>query len=369
MVESVTTDAKAKKLPPVKPGRVDGKNSAHKSGGFIPKRLNNEIEIVLQQHKDKAAHKDKRVGQGSQDKRRTVIKGFFADLLKLRNPRYPIHSIRNLKQKHLKAVFTHLERQGQAPSTIQNKISIMRVFCEWIGKFGMVGDSTKYVEDRASVRRSMVAQEDKSWEGKGVDVMGLIQKVTEKDAAVGMWLELCLGFGLRMRESIMFRPSIEEEHGIISVREGTKGDRPRVVPIENDIQRNLLVRARALADGKTGYLGRRGRTYEQKKRRFKYIMESLGITLHEEGVTPHGLRHQYMQEKFKLLTGVDAPIKGGDINAIPEHVYRIASKKLMERAGHGRESIGSSYYGSRRRKKQVTPDTGAQASTPELVTA
>ena len=349
--EGTNKVAVGRKLPPMKPGRVDGKNSAHKSGGFIPKKLNNQIEIVLQQHKDKAAHQDKKVGQGTQDKRRTVIKGFIADLLKLRNPRYPIHSIYNLKQKHLKAVFTHLEKQGQAPSTIQNKISIMRTFCEWLGKHGMVGDSTKYVEDRASVRRTMIVQEDKSWEGNGIDVMDLIQKVTDKDESAGMWLELCLGFGLRVREAIMFRPSIDGEYGMISVLEGTKGDRPRVVPIENQVQRELVERAKALADGKTGMLGTRGKTYEQKRRRFYTVMESLGITLKVEGVTAHGLRHQYMQESFKRLTGVDSPVKGGDINSIPADEFHVATLKLVERAGHSRAMIGASYYGSRRRKK------------------
>lgn len=342
-----------RKLPPAKPGRIDGKNSAHKSGGFIPKRLNNQIEIVLQQHKDKAAHKDKKVGQGTQDKRRAVIKGFFADLIRMRNPRYSIKSIYNLKQKHLKAVFSYLEKQGQSPSTIQNKISIMRTFCVWLGKPGMVGDSLKYVEDRSSVRRTTVVQEDKSWEGNGIDVMGLIQNVTDKDESVGMWLELCLGFGLRVREAIKFRPSIDGEYGMISVLEGTKGNRPRVVPIENQVQRKLLERAKALADGKTGMLGTRGKTYEQKRRRFYTIMESVGITLKDEGVTAHGLRHQYMQESFKRLTGVDAPVKGGDINSIPANEFHVATLKLVERAGHTRPTIGASYYGSRRRKKPL----------------
>ncbi|OIQ99420.1 tyrosine recombinase XerC [mine drainage metagenome] len=352
--------AVGRKLPPAKPGRIDGKNSAHKSGGFIPKRLNSQIEIVLQQHKDEAAHKDKKVGQGTQDKRRTVIKGFFADLIRMRNPRYSIKSIYNLKQKHLRAVFIHLEKKGQAPSTIQNKISIMRTFCEWIGKYGMVGDSFMYVEDRASVRRTMVVQEDKSWEGNGINVLDLIQKVTVKDETVGMWLELCLGFGLRVREAILYRPSIDGENGNISVREGTKGDRPRTVPIENDVQRDILQRAKALADGKTGRLGIRGKTYEQKRRRFYTVLESIGITLRDEGVSAHGLRHQYMQESFKRLTGQDAPVKGGDINDIPADEFHVATLKLVERAGHTRPTIGASYYGSRRRKKPQQAKVSAE---------
>ena len=136
------------------------------------------------------------------------------------------------------------------------------------------GRFDQIVEDHASVRRSMVVQDDKSWEGNGINVMELIQKVTDKDESVGMWLELCLGFGLRVREAILYRPSIDGEYGNISVLEGTKGDRPRTVPVENDVQRDILQRAKALADGKTGMLGTRGKTYAQKRRRFYTVMRA-----------------------------------------------------------------------------------------------
>lgn len=346
-------NSKEKKLPPIKPGRVDGRNSSHRSEGFIPKKLKNEIFLMLKVNRDKAVHKKKKVGQGTQDKRETVIYGFFADLLKLK---YRIESIYSLKQKHLVAVFNHLEAQGQSPSTIQNKISIMRVFCEWAGKYGMVNDSSAYVKDRASVRRTMVAQEDKSWDGKGVDVLSKLPEIAKKDKAVALWLEICWAFGLRVRESIMSRPGVATEGKFFWVWEGTKGKRPRIVPIETQVQMDVIERAKLEADGKTGYLGERGKTYEQKRRRFYGVMESLGITLSEEGVTAHGLRHQYMQDSFKRLLGIDAPVKGGDLSQVDKDELHVASQKLMERAGHTRVSIGSSYYGSRRRK--VCLDTG-----------
>jgi len=350
----------------LKPGRVDGKNSEHRSWGFIPKKLNNEIEVLLQKNKDKAAYKDKKVGQGTQDKRRTVIKGFFADLLKMRNPRYDIRSVNGLKQKHLKAVFQYLESQGQSPSTIQNKISIMRVFCGWIGKHGMIGDSANYVEDKASVKRSMVVQEDKSWDGHGLDLMTKLPEIACMDPHAALWLEQCWAFGLRVKEAIMMRPHIAEDGPYLNIREGTKGGRSRIVPIENLVQRDVLERSKVAADQTTGFLGQRGKTYQQKVRRFYYVLECCGITLKEEGVTAHGLRHQYMHEAFLRLTGEPAPIRGGDLRNIETRVYRIASGKLMERAGHTRVTIGAGYYGSRRVKAPRADNeqgkSGAQAA-------
>ena len=343
-MNEVTQDAN----PGMKPGRINGKNSSYQSGGgFIPKKLNNEIEVMLQKHKDLAAHKDKKVGQRTQDIRRSVIKGFFSDLWKLK---YKLETIHNLKEKHLHAVFRPLEAQGQAPSTIQNKRSIMRVFCAGIGKPGMVRDSSLYVEDKLSVMRTMVAREDKSWDGKGVDISGMLEKVRNVDRTVAIELELCLAFGLRVKEAIMLRPLVcrdgSGEH--IQVREGTKGDRPRVVPIENAIQKNVLDRAEELMDKKTGFLGKRGTTLTQKRNRFYYVMKKCGITLSESDISAHGLRHQYMQESFKRLLGIEAPVKGGNLADVDADELHVASQKLMERAGHTRVTIGASYYGSRR---------------------
>ncbi len=343
-----------------KPGRIDGKNSEYRSGeGFIPKGLNNEIEQVLQKNKDLAAHKEKKVGQETQDKRRTVIKGFFSDLWHLK---YKLESVHNLKEKHLIAVFNFLEEQSQSPSTIQNKISIMRVFCEWIGKNGMVRDSTLYVKDKTSVRRSMVVKEDKSWDGKGIDITEVLKKVALEDKTVAMVLELCMAFGLRVKEAMMLRPSVCHEGEFLSVREGTKGDRPRFVPIENAIQKNVLERAKAMEDKKSGFLGERGLTFQQRRDRLYYVLKKCEVTLSENDTTAHGLRHQYMQKSFERLLGIQAPVKGGDLSLVDGDDLHLASQKLMERAGHTRVTIGASYYGSRRISKKAVTEEYKSAS-------
>lgn len=330
----------------LKPGRVNGKNSAYRSGEHhIPKRCNNQIVMVLKANRDKAAHKEKTVGASTQDKRETVIFGFFGLLFYLK---FKIESIYHLKQKHLIAVFNFLEEQGQSPSTIQNKISIMRVFCEWIGKSGMVLDSSKYVKDKSSVRRSMVAKDDKSWDGQGIEFLAKLPEVSQKDETVGIVLELSLAFGLRVKEALMLRPAVAHEGDILSVREGTKGGRFRYVPIINAVQVDVLERAKAIADKKTGFFGTRGKTYEQKRRRFYYVLEACGITLREEQITAHGLRHQYMHQRFRDLLGIEPPVKGGDLGMVDKDELHVASQKLMEEAGHTRVTIGAAYYGSRR---------------------
>lgn len=311
----------------IKPGRVDGKNSEHRSENlFLTKKLNNEIELLLQANKDKAAHKDKKVGQETQDKRRTVIRGFFGELWQLK---FRLESVYNLKEKHLKAVFEMLEAGGQSASTLQNKISIMRTFCYWIGKDGMVRASNHYVQDPISTARSSVVREDKSWVGNEIDVLAKIAEIKEKDESVALWLELCLAFGLRVREAIMAKPSVLDGGEFIWVQDGTKGGRARVVPVENEVQRDVLTRTQAAADGKSGFLGVRGKTYEQKRSRFYYVLDVCGITLSEEGVTAHGLRHQYMHQSFATLVGIEAPVRGGDLSQVDKAELHIATQKLI----------------------------------------
>lgn len=345
--------------------RENGKNCSYRSGHRIPKRCANEIEVLLQVNRDKAALKDKKVSARTQDIRDTVIRGFFSDLFSLG---FKIESIYNLKEKHLLAVFNLLEEKKQAPSTIQNKISVMRTFCGWIGKNGMVRASTKYVKSANSVTRCMVAKEDKSWEGKGIDILAVLPVIESEDRNVALYLELCWAFGLRMREAIMLRPAVSKEGSFVWLREGTKGDRARVIPIENEVQKKVLERAIVMADGKSGKLGVRGKTVKQKIRRFYTVMEKCGITLRDNDISAHGLRHQYMQKSFKLLVGIEAPVRGGDLSAVDKDELHLATQKLMERAGHTRVTIGSSYYGSRRipRKNKTPHEKDAAVEAVEI---
>ena len=329
----------------LKPGRIEGHNSEYRSGAYrIHRKLLHQLHVVINANRDKAATKEKKVGNVTQEKRKQVILGFFSDLLYLG---YKIQTPSAISQKHLVAVFNLLESQGQSPSTIQNKISTMRIFCEWIGKPGMVMSSDKYVLDKTSVRRTGVVQEDKSWVGNGVDPIEVLAKIRAiKEETVAVWLEQCWAFGMRLRESVMLRPAVGNEGDALYVREGTKGGRARFVPIENELQAAVLAKAQEIADKKTGMLGGRGKTVEQKLRHFYYVMEKLGITLAEEGVTAHGLRHQYMHAAYKGMTRQEPPIRGGDESLIDPAALHLAKQKLMERAGHTRVSIGPAYYGS-----------------------
>lgn len=332
-------------------GRINGRNSTYRSGKKrIKYKLECEIRKTIKENGDRAATSQKRVGYETRAKRTAVILGFFSTLKSLG---FNIESVRNLKQKHLIAVFHYLEEMNQSSSTIQNKISIMRIFCEWIGKPNMVGPSSSYVKNPKNAKRSTAAREDKSWTGNGIDVMEKIKEITKKDPVCGIWTEFALAFGLRLREAIMLRPSIAHQGPVLHIREGTKGGRSRIIVVETEYQRDVLNRAKLLEDKKTGFLSKRGKTLLQKIRHFQYVLRSCGISLSESGVTLHGLRHQFSHAQYRNLTGLEPPVRGGKSIACDENVPgRI---QLMEELGHSRISISTAYYGSNRNSK---PDKG-----------
>jgi integrase len=309
----------------------------------VKRKLMLEILATLSSNNDKCANgRNKRVGHLTQEKRKTVMKSFVADMHLLS---YRLESMNNVREKHIFAWVDFLVKQSQKPSTIQNKLSVLRIYCSWIGKKGMVRSPEYYVADSVLVKRSTATKSDKSWDGKNVDE--LIQVVSHKDVIVGMQLKLCHQFGLRRLEAIMIKPHIADEGAYIHVRSGTKGGRPRLVPIVTEKQREVLEEAKAMTDSKSGLICRPGKSLKQAINRFKFIMCYCGITKLGEGVTPHGLRHGYVHRRYEARTeGGKLPVKGGKPGEVDSHLAKVAKMKVMEEVGHSRVSVTTAYGGS-----------------------
>jgi site-specific recombinase XerC len=161
---------------------------------------------------------------------------------------FKLSDAKNLKGKHLVALGKYFEQQAIAgklkPSTIQNRFSALRVYAQWIGKAGMVEATHKYV-DPDLVKRSSICRYDHSWSAQGVDVAAKLAEISQKDPRVGLQLRLELAFGLRSKEAMMLRPYLADKGAYLDVSVGTKGGRPRAVPINTPEQRILQQRKTA----------------------------------------------------------------------------------------------------------------------------
>lgn len=335
------------------------------TGKAIPVKRKLIVEVLdaLAKNNDKCANgRNKRVGHLTQEKRRTVMMSLIADLNVLG---FYIESMNNLREKHIVAWVELLVKIGQKPATIQNKLSVLRIFCGWIGKKGMVRSPEHYVTDASLVKRVTATTTDKSWDDKNVG--HLIETVSKKDLIVGMQLKLSKEFGLRRLESIMLKPHVSDEGGYLHVRAGTKGGRPRMVPISSEQQRSLIEEAKAMADPKSGLICRPGMTLKQAINRFKYVMRYCCITRAGEGVTAHGLRHGYVHHRYQERTGGGKlPVKGGKPGEVDPMIDKVAKLKIMEEVGHSRISVTTAYGGSfghagRSNKPHCAPVTEEQS--------
>jgi integrase len=283
------------------------------------------------------------------------------------------------KRELVKPSKSDQERDSVRPlsaSTLQTRLSILRVFADWIGKTGMVLAPQHYVDDPALVERTYVAERDKSWTGNGVDIEAVIDQVTAYDPHVGMQLTFCHEFGLRVKEAIMLRPR-ESDVGeltlphirpdtcrYLKVRHGTKGGRVRFVPIDTPAKVDLVARAKSFVRFDANPLGNQQLELPQAMRRFYYVMDKFGVTMRGLNVTAHGLRHGYAQTNYELFAAESTPPPDPDVGkraTVDATEEADARRRVAELLGHSRAQITGVYLGNQRTPLQpvsVSPREG-----------
>ncbi len=305
-----------------------------KAGGW-----KSTLAEVLREHNGRKARNGSVASYATQQKRsEQLFRGFEC----LRELGYRLDTVRSLRSKHVEVLVQDWLSRKLSASVIQNNLSIFRVFSGWIGKKGMVERSSKYVGNLA--RRSGVSTKDKSWSAAGVDTAEIIRLVARKDPRVAIQLELQAAFGLRVREAIQLRPYLADKGGYLAVTLGTKGGRDRTVPIISDLQRDVLLRAQAMA-GKTTSTADPSMRLDQWKNHYYYIVRSAGVS-RNRGITSHGLRHERLNEVYRETAGIPSPVQGGDTRSIPRDLHDQARHEVVEVAGHSAVYKASPYIGS-----------------------
>jgi integrase len=253
----------------------------------------------------------------------------------------------NLAEKHIRhLVNLWVNKKKQSPGTVENKLTYWRTLAAWMGKHQLVGTVDDYIKRPEGYRRYYVAQQDKSWEAANVDVDDVVARLTERDRWVAIQVELLSAFGLRAQESMLLRPlQCLRLSGHLQIIDGTKGGRPRVVPIDVEWQYELLIRAARLSNPRTGSMIPEPWTLKKWYRHFYDVLQSQGVARKILGVTVHGLRHAYLQRMYEQVTGVPAPIKRADHRPDPE-LHQLAMERIVAAAGHGLATKASAYISS-----------------------
>ena len=342
---------------------------------ILSKPFHDECQRIFYRHNREAYGKRGREPRNcsykTTDEREKVILHAFADLHQLG---FHLPNPRSLREKHIVALATHWAKKGLAARTLHTTFSMLRVFSRWIDKAGLVRDIECYFPDPQVIKRSTVATENRSWTAHGIDPLPVIERARGIDEEVALQLLLQHAFGLRVKESLEIRPawSLDSDGRTLEVFHGTKGKRPRLVAVDTEQRREAIRWAQEFAARRgTSRIRGRKRTWKQAQRRFYKVMEKLGITKKDLGVTAHGLRHGTAQGEYRRVTRLPSPIEGGALGQIDQKTHQKAAIHVARILGHGRSAVTTAYYGSyghalRRTKQTVTgPDADATTDPDE----
>jgi site-specific recombinase XerD len=281
----------------------------------------------------------------------------------LRKVRMPIQRIDQIGRSHALALAVYWANElGHSASTIQNKLTNIRKFCELIGKTGAVPKKDELYQemeakgvDRSALKRHQVTHGSKTWKAAGVDASAIIAFMEDENPQEALLFELELCFGLRVNEALSYRPMESERVDGIMVNLGTKGGKGRFVPFLKDPvkaarQRDVQSRARAWAQkhpkGEMGYVRM---SIEEARTKYYHELRKYRINKKDMGVSSHGLRHEFAADYFEDLTGHRPPAEGLESSTwfkenrdLVEHAY----KKVSEALGHWRKDISTAYLSS-----------------------
>ncbi|MBW4652478.1 MAG: integrase domain-containing protein [Kaiparowitsia implicata GSE-PSE-MK54-09C] len=277
----------------------------------------------------------------TQEKRSNVLFAAFTDL---RSMGYKLDDVKQLKGRHVEALGKHWLEKGLSASTLQNNLSTLRTFSQWIGKEGMVEGAARYFQNGEASRTS-INTEDKSWSARGVNFEAKLTVIRALDERVALQVELQAIFGLRVKESVMLRPHLADKGTYLAVSIGTKGGRDRTVPIDTEQKRELLDRVKAFTNKRTASTADPALSLKQALSRYSRVIRSAGITKASTGITSHGVRHNYANDLYKKHTGIDSPVRGGSPGEIDRELDRAARIQVSEELGHSRETATTHYLG------------------------
>ena len=240
---------------------------------------------------------------------------------------------RSLKPKHVDALVQRWLIDGMAAGTIKNRMNCLRWWAAKVDRRNVIARSNEFygIPDRQFV----------SQHSKAVAVDGnALSNV--KDDHVRMSLELQRAFGLRREEAIKFMPGYADQGDHIRLKASwTKGGKARLVPVQNQEQRDVLDRAHRLVG--SGSLIPPQKNYIQQLRTYERHTTQAGLS------KLHCLRHAYAQSRYQALTGWACPAAGGPtakrLSAEQRQQDHQARLTISRELGHVREQISAVYLG------------------------
>lgn len=334
------------------------------------KKCLRSLREPFERNNDRAARSGKKIGRTSQANRLARVELSMRELHAIG---YELEDGAAFKQKHAYALMRYWLAKGFDAATIQNRMSALRCYLEWVNKGDMLGQAERYLPegvDAARVRIVSVAQKPKGWAENGVDLVSMIKKVLEIDPRVAVVILLSAAFGVRRREACCFRPGVELARlggelrigQMVSIKEGTKGGRGRSVPINEQYQIDIINLALSFCRRPSSSMVPDGMDLQQFLNRVRNVCSRTGMTK-ANNCHPHAMRHSYAVNLYEKISGFQAPVRGnGCFTPVEDGMNRAgdmidtAARAVAKNLGHDRPQITRAYVGGLIAANKQVPD-------------
>lgn len=247
---------------------------------------------------------------------------------------YSLSNVRGLKQKHIIYLNEVWKKEGINTRTIANRNSFLRWLCGKIDKRNIVPSN----KELGIVRSTKVINKSKA---VGLNDINF-SKITDKSIYIQLHLQRYLG--LRREESCKIKPHLADKGDYIHLESSwCKGGRERDVPITSKEARCWLEEAKKLVPTKNSSMIPADKTYIQHRRKYDRQTKLAG------DFKGHGLRHAYVQERYRKLTGWECPATGGptykQLTTEQKKVDKKIRLQLSRELGHSRLRVTWQYCG------------------------
>lgn len=287
----------------------------------IKSDLKHSLLVLLSEHKTGSENT-------RDDRRRHLLQ--FVDALKSKQFKFGLRDMKGLKEKHIQAVVSLWQNKKLKSGTLKNRMSAIRWLTRILQKANIV-PSNKALEIEA---RRYVPTTNKALFNP--DFSGI------KNPYIKVSLELQRIFGLRREEALKIKPFLADKEKYLELQSTwCKGGRPRIVPIRTEEQRYWLEQAKLVAGDVTRSLIPPDKSYKRHRDVYDKQTQRAGLK------NLHGLRHAYAQQRYKELTGWEAPIAGGptakELTKEQKRQDRLARMIISSDLGHSRLQITLNY--------------------------
>lgn len=237
--------------------------------------------------------------------------------------RQGLGDILDLKPRHIHRYFGKLRDDGLSPGRMANHATAMRLLCRMMGKADIVPSN-----------RVLGCSRDVANRTKNSDVRQDLEKAAEVRAALSenhkIAYDLARTCGLRQKETLLSHKIVNRDGVDYLVVEGSKGGRPRQIPITTVEQRQVLEVNSAYRSAHGGKLIDHEKSLKQGLKALQNDLSAAGAT-RTSGANMHTLRREWIIAQCELILSE------------PEVLREQMIKDLVEHIGHGRKEVLRAY--------------------------